>query len=223
MSSQLDTRLVEPTMLFRFAVPCRKHESAWTDEPITLAEDHAIQSFGGLSDRPLFADLRAAWNDTGLIFTLEVTGKQQNCWCREQRIEDSDGLRIWINTRDTQSIHRASRFCHQFVFLPSGGGGGNLEAVAAQVPIGRAKEQPRPAPHGGLSILANENKGGYQLTAFIRAESLTGFDPQEHPRLGFSYAVVDRELGWQTFTLGPEYPFMSDPSLWGTLQLVAGS
>lgn len=220
MSSTPESQLVEPTMLFRFSVPCRKQQSAWNGDLITLPDDHAIHSFGEMSGRPVFADLRAGWSEAGLIFTLTVTGKQQSCWCREQKIEDSDGLRIWINTRDTQSIHRASRFCHQFVFLPSGGGGGNLEAVAAQLPIGRAKEQPRPVPHGGLSIVATEISGGYQLTALVRAESLTGFDHQEHPRLGFSYAVVDRELGWQTFSLGPEYPFMSDPSLWGTLQLV---
>ena len=32
---------------------------------------------------------------------------------------------------------------------------------------------------------------------------------------GVQYAVIDRELGWQTLTLGPEYPVMDDPSLWG--------
>jgi hypothetical protein len=45
----------------------------------------------------------------------------------------------------------------------------------------------------------------------------------EHPRLGFCYAVMDRELGWQTFTVGPEFPFAEDPSLWGTLELEKGA
>jgi len=31
--------------------------------------------------------------------------------------------------------------------------------------------------------------------------------------------VVDRELGWQTFSVGPEFPFVEDPSLWGSLEL----
>jgi hypothetical protein len=34
--------------------------------------------------------------------------------------------------------------------------------------------------------------------------------------------VIDRELGWQTFTVGQELPFVDDPSLWGTLDLVRG-
>jgi hypothetical protein len=37
--------------------------------------------------------------------------------------------------------------------------------------------------------------------------------------LGFTYFIFDRELGQQFFSLGSEFPFASDPSLWGTLEL----
>ena len=49
---------------------------------------------------------------------------------------------------------------------------------------------------------------------------LTGFDPEEHPRLGFTYAVIDRELGEQTFGVGRPMPYQEDPGLWATLELV---
>ncbi len=61
---------------------------------------------------------------------------------------------------------------------------------------------------------------GYQLSAFIPAGALTGFQPEEHPRLGFTYFLFDREFGEQSFSLGSEFPFAADPSLWGTLELV---
>jgi hypothetical protein len=61
---------------------------------------------------------------------------------------------------------------------------------------------------------------GYLLRAHIPARAITGFDPSEQPRLGFTYAVTDRELGWQTFTVGSEFPFPSDPTLWGSLELL---
>ena len=70
-----------------------------------------------------------------------------------------------------------------------------------------------------LRVRSTKQPDGYTLEAMIPAEALTGFDPTDHPRLGFTYAVVDRELGWQTFTVGPEFPFVEDPSLWGTLEL----
>ena len=60
---------------------------------------------------------------------------------------------------------------------------------------------------------------GYLLDAFLAAEALTGFDPREHPRLGFNYAVMDRELGEQTFSAGSPMPYQDDPSLWVTLEL----
>ena len=56
--------------------------------------------------------------------------------------------------------------------------------------------------------------------ADIPAAALTGFSPADQPAIGFSYAVIDRELGWQTFSVGPELPFVDDPSLWGTLEFL---
>ncbi len=50
--------------------------------------------------------------------------------------------------------------------------------------------------------------------------ALTGFDPAEHPRIGFTYAIADREIGVHTFSCGPEFPYRDDPSLWATLELV---
>ena len=35
-------------------------------------------------------------------------------------------------------------------------------------------------------------------------------------------AVVDRELGTQTFSAPAEFAYQEDPSLWATLELVRG-
>ncbi len=88
------------------------------------------------------------------------------------------------------------------------------------LPINRAREQPRPVPEGILQARCQTLKDGYLLEALIPAEALTGFDPSEHPRLGFTYAVLDRELGEQTFGVGSPMPYQEDPSLWATLELV---
>jgi hypothetical protein len=185
-----------------------------------LSDAHRLPSFGELEQRPVFADFRGAWSQEGLAFTLRVTGKKQPPWSRQSRIEDSDGLQVWIDTRDTHNIHRAGRFCHRFAFLPTGGGRRCDKPVAAMLPINRAREQPKPAPAAGLLVRSERRIDGYLLEAHVRAAALTGYDPAEHPRLGFTYAVIDRELGWQTFSVGPEFPFQEDPSLWGSLELV---
>jgi hypothetical protein len=189
------------------------------DRGAGLEPQYRIPSFGELEGKRLFADLRVAWAPEGLAFALEVTGKQQAPWCRLARMEESDGLHVFLDTRDTRTIHRASRYCHRFVFLPSGAGPRGDLPLAALLPINRAKEDPREIPPRILQVRSRIRHDGYTLSAFVPERALTGYDPAEHPRLGFFYAVIDRELGWQTLTVGAEFPFFEDPSLWGTLDL----
>jgi len=128
-------------------------------------------------------------------------------------------LQVWIDTRNTQNIHRAGRFCHRFALLPIGAGRNLGEPVISLLAINRAKESPREIDIRALKIKADKRLGGYTLQAFIGSEALTGYSPVDQPSLGFYYALADRELGPQTFSVGPEFPFDEDPSLWGTLEL----
>jgi len=211
--------LLAPTFLFRFATRCRYRDKLWGDGGLRLSETYALPCFGALEGKTRFADVRAAWSGEGLAFEVSVSGKKQPLWCRSTRLEDSDGLQLWIDTRGAHNIHRASRFCHRFVFLPCGAGARMDQPVAAMAPIHRAKDNPKPVDPKCLRVLAQVRWEGYRLQALIPSSALTGFDPTDHPRLGFTYAIVDRELGWQTFTVGPEFPIVEDPSLWGTLEL----
>lgn len=200
-----------------------------------LTEEHALPSLGALDGRPEFGQLRLAWNERGLGIALEVLGKRQPPQVDPHRPELSDGLHVWIDTRDARTIHRATRFCQRFYFLPAigrpsartGGVGEWSLAPAGQVRINRARED---APLCGrddlLAVVRPLAKGaasagnrGYLLEAFLPAACLTGFDPQENPRLGFCYHVHDAELGDQFLTVGREFPFAEDPSLWSTLEL----
>lgn len=212
--------LIPPSFLFRLAVPCYYFDGKWTASGAKLTERHVITSFDAeLNLGPRFAELRLGWNEKGLYIHLRATGKKQAPWCRNTRLEDSDGLSLLIDTRNTQNIHRAGRFCHRFVLLPQGSGRLLKDPTAELMEIQRAKESPKPAPKNSLKIVSEKRIDGYILQAFIGAAAITGFDPAEHPRLGFNYAVIDREIGWQTFSLDPSFPFLSDPSLWGTLVL----
>ncbi len=135
--------LIATRFLFRFAAPCRHAENLWSASGASLSEEYRLPALGEVDGRRTFADVRAAWNSKGLAFSVHVADKKHPLWCRESKPDDSDGLQVWIDTRDTHNIHRASRFCHRFVFLPSGGGRQNGEAVADQLLVDRAgKRQP---------------------------------------------------------------------------------
>ncbi|HEY2841910.1 MAG TPA: hypothetical protein VGJ26_22315 [Pirellulales bacterium] len=212
-------RLVPPRFLFRFSAPCRYHEPIWTPAGAKFGPANQLPNLSDLEGIRSYAEVRAGWSDAGLAFSVQVTGKRRPPWCRESRPDESDGLRIWIDTRDTHNIHRASRFCHQFIFLPSGSGRNLAEPYGELYFINRARENPRPIRPDVLRVRSEKRVDGYFLEAHIPAAAITGWEPAEHPRLGFTYSVIDQELGDQTFTCGKEFPYKEDPSVWGTLEL----
>ena len=212
--------LIPPSFVFHYAVPCLHHPLKWTAKGLNLGEEYRLQTFSELNGQRQFADFRMAWSEAGLGFYVRVEGKRQLPWCREAAFDESDGLHVWIDTRDTHNIHRAGRFCHQFAFLPTGGGSRRDEALAGQLLINRAKEHPKPANERQLLVRSEKRVDGYILEALIQAGALTGYDPADHPKLGFSLRIFDRELGEQTFSVGSEFPIEEDPSVWGTLELV---
>src|ERR1700742_4901339 len=163
MANTQDNTILAPRFLFRFSVPLARHDVAWKAAGVELDESFRLLNLAELdvntADRERqFADVRAAWNRQGLIFDVTVTGKSQPLWCRDERLEDSDGLQVWIDTRATLNIHRASRYCHRYAFLPAGGGRGNTEPVADQLLINRARENARPIRPRELQVVSKATK-----------------------------------------------------------------
>jgi hypothetical protein len=216
-----EERLIPPTMLYRLALPCRHTEALWdANGGLELEPPYRLPCFGVLDGRPSFADVRVAWSSEGLFLDVQVRGKQQSVWCRETQLMESDGLQVWIDTRNTHNVHRATRYCHWFLFLPSGGGSRRESPVGTMLKINRSKEDPRSLNQMRPGIVARLGRDGYRLLIHIPRQGLDGWDPREHPRLGFNYALIDRELGNQTLAIGSEFPIGEDPGLWQTLELV---
>jgi hypothetical protein len=218
--------LIAPRFLFRFAVPVARHDPIWKSGGVELDESYRLLNLAeldaGTQDRERgYADVRMAWAPEGLLFNVRVEGKKQPLWCRDSRLEDSDSLQVWIDTRATLNIHRASRYCHRYVFLPSGGGRGQLEPVADQLLVNRARENARPIRPRELQAASRVTATGYLLAAFVPATALGGFDPQQQRQLGFTYAIFDREFGVQTFATGQAFPFDEDPTCWAQMDLVS--
>jgi hypothetical protein len=214
---------VPARFLFRVAHPCRyvtKIPAISGDELLDLPIKCRLDNFAELEEKKNFADVRLAWNERGLGIQITVSGKEQLPVADSSKPRFSDGATIWIDTRGDRTSHRASRTCHQFHLLPTGGGSDRDEPTLLQVKINRALAD---APIGNLNSVpfrSQLSKSGYRMDAFLPANNLNGFDPDEHPKLGFYYAVRDSELGEQVLNVGSEFPFADDPSLWAILELV---
>jgi len=214
--------LIPHRFLFRVAHPCR-YMAGIPDEAgdrlLDLPESCRIDNFAGMDERSNFADVRLGWNETGIGLQVEVRGKEQSAQGDASRPRTSDGVTLWIDSRDARASHRASRYCHQFHFLPTGGGPDNDEPAFVQAKINRALQDAPLSPASAVPFQAASTRGGYIVEAFLSATVLNGFDPEQNPRLGFYYAVHDGELGEQVLSVGAEFPYLEDPSLWSVLEL----
>jgi hypothetical protein len=215
--------LVPHRFLLRVSHPCRYLKGIPREDDdrlLDLPESCRLENFAAMDGAVNFADVRVAWNEFGLGVQAEVRGKERLPQGDAARPRGSDGLTFWIDTRDARTSHRASRYCHQYYLLPTGGGPERDEPVFGQAKINRALNDAPQCSPGAVPFRSRHTKGGYVVEAFLPAGVLNGFDPEQSRRLGVYYAVRDAELGEQVLSVGSDFPYWEDPTLWGVLELV---
>jgi hypothetical protein len=162
-----------------------------------------------------FADSWMGWTEDGLYCAFRIRGKPEPPHSDRRQFWEADGIRLFTDMRDTRNIHRAGRYCQQWYFLPGCGDEGG-EAVAGSAPIHRARENAPAAEPEQIAVASQTSDDGYSIEAAIPAQSLSGFDPSSHNRIGLYYYINDRRLGGQFLTVGDELPYATDPSLWAS-------
>jgi hypothetical protein len=212
---------VPPRFLFRWSFNARRIEKIprSSGRLLDLPDDCLLPSLGELDQSAEFASVKLAWNPQGFAISVEVSGRSAPPQAGSGEVRP-DGVWLWFDTRNTQAVHRATRFCHHFILRPIGGGPKGNSPIVRALPVARAREE-TPIPNSELVKIQSEvSKSGYWLDAWFPAEVFTGFDPSTNNRIGFHYLIHDSESGDQTLAVGREFPFESDPSLWQTVELV---
>lgn len=215
------SNLLPQAFWFRLAIPCRRVDGL--PRPggrlLDLPESCALPDTAALEGAPSWAEVRAAWNPGGLAVAVEVKGKSGPVTKEPLGGAAGEGVQLWVDTRDTRTVHRATRFCHRFslTLKPSAKA---LAVSVVQRPIARAIADAPTAKADLVVARGDLIRGGWRVEAFLPAESLAGFDPETNRRLGFAYQVTDLEREDRFLTVGRDFPIGEDPSLWATLELV---
>lgn len=220
MSTQNAGPLIDPSMLVRLKLKAHRLDRSFTDRPEALPDESIMPCLSSeLAGTAKFAQVRIAVGTNAFFFQADVQGKQQLPWCRESRLEDSDGLHVWIDTRNSKEIHRATKYCHRFGFSPLGRGPKADLPFVGWATINRARDNPPQPPDDQMAIRARLNNGRYRIVAALHFDALHGLDLEDFPTVGFYFAVADRELGWQSMAMQPDLPVAENPSLWAQLDL----
>lgn len=212
------SQLLPNRLLFRFELPIHRFKRApkidgrlddWDDR-------YRLPPLGGIDDASEWGDVYVGWSEAGLFVACRVTDKSSPLRCDPKRFWKGDNLRIMTDMRDTRNIHRASRFCQHFYFLPAGGGRDGEDPLAASAKVSRANENAPVIGPGRISVACEVTSTGYSLEAHIPADCLAGFDPLDNPRIGLYTMLEDGDHGQQYLTVGDDMPWWVDPSLWAT-------
>jgi len=217
----MTTALIPNRFLFDFEFPLRYRPTLprLTGALDDWTEADLLPKLGAIDNAVDFADVWACWNESGIAIGCRVAGKRRSLQCDPARFWAGDNLRLCTDMRDTRSIRRASRFCQQFYFLPTGGGSTGRDALAGVNKLQRAREDAPAVPSDRIEAASVVDQAGYSLEAFVPATCLSGFDPAEHPRIGFYYILEDGDHGQQFLTVGDELNWYVDPSTWATAVL----
>lgn len=215
-----DEKLIPASYLFRFSTPIFIREKGWNQKGVTLEPRYALPNLSSLDtaeDGPV--ETRVSWNADGLTLQFQVTGKKMRPHCRLTDLEQSDAIEIFVDTRNTKTVHRATRFCHRFMFFPTGGGDEKKDPHGTMLKIHLARGEPtcmgqfRPFVHSKIK------RNGYTLTCHLHKDHLEGWQPAEQAEIGLFFLVRDQELGVNCLAYDHQLPVSEDPSLWPTVFL----
>jgi hypothetical protein len=213
--------IVPTRLLFDFEFPLAHRATApaidgslsgWTDA-------ERLPLLGALDGGEDFADVWACWNEEGLFFACRIVGKRRPLRCNPAEFWRGDNVRLCTDMRDARSNKRATRTCQQFFLLPAGGGITGRDPVAGVNKFRQAREDAPPIDADRIRIASIIGNTGYALETHVPRDCLSGFDPDQHRRIGFYYIIEDRDLGQQYLTVGDEYQWFIDPSTWATAVL----
>jgi len=217
MSGRPHETLVPNRLLFRFEIPIRYRSASRIDGVLDdWSDEFLLPDLGALDGQPGFGRIWLAWNESGLFLACRVEGRRSPLQCDPKQFWKGDNLRLMTDMRDARDLRRASRYCQQFYFLPAGGGPDGRMPVAGSARIHRAGAHAPPVASDRIRIAGGASGDGYRIEAHLPAEVLAGFDPTEHPRIGLTTMLEDRDLGQQYLTVGDELNWHIDPSTWAT-------
>ena len=214
--------LVPNRFLFEFELPLQ-----WRKD-LGLLHNRGIAGFvdaerlpllGALDGEPALADIWACWSESGLAVGCQVRRGPRSLKCDAKDPGGSDGLWICVDTRGSRDLRRANRFCRRFLVMPKGGGSKGDTPVVLSPAFQRSREDAPTVRLDDVLIRGEIKDKSYSLLTIFPAEVLPGFNPLEHPRIGFYYMIQDRELGTQCLTVDNELQWDIDPSTWATAVL----
>jgi hypothetical protein len=169
----------------------------------------------GLHGGAAFARAFAGWHPQGLALRFDVDSGQPP-WARRDTPYRSDGVHIWIDTRDSREARKLTPYCHHALVTVDAHDGPAV-AVFERAAGQRWAAAPEAPPQIATALLPSD--AGYRLQVVLPAGILHGYAPREAPALGLAYRVRVPRGPTQDLAFGDAFPLWRNPSLWRSARL----
>ena len=182
------SQLVPAPLLFDFqlTIPqCGKPATKKSGRLLSLKDDATLFVPSSLESENQFASLKAAWNEDGFAFSALISGKSQPVAGSGKSLSTSDHILIWLDTRPTGNVHRATEYCQHYAIVPEDDDADG-EATVQILPIAQQR-QSRLEPNTKLmKTRVHQKRAGYEAELWIPGSQIYGFrEIAETGRIGF--------------------------------------
>lgn len=180
-----------------------------------LTRKHEIPLTSSLLCEEDFARVFLGWNEKGIGGQVKFNRPFEQSVYPD--VEYGDSVELFFDTRDIKSAGFNHRFCHHFIFL-----GEPVDGIQAQEATHFRTEDVHPlCDSKELEVKVSYQRKSYDMSIWIPASCLHGYDPAQFNRIGFTYRINRTGDYSQHFSLqSAEYQIDQNPALWSTMRLV---
>ena len=213
--------IVPPSFLFQYQLSVPRVDGLPKKKGKSLQLPDTARVFvpSSLNEGTAGLELKLGWNPDGLAIEIAVRGKKEETAGRRHDLKNSDVVYVFLDTRHTANVHRATEFCTALLILPSDEAADDKPTVQF-VEIAQQRVTRREPDAKRVMVNIQNQSDGYLLNLWIPAAQMPGFDQiEEICHLGFYIVVEDTELGQLPLSIGDDFPVAHDPSTWLQLNL----
>ena len=204
-----------PINFFQISLDCYQVERSFPKVHNDLRK-YLLPDLSSICVEAHFAQVAMGWNVDGIEVYVAVNQPLQRVIYPD--VTRGDSVELFFDTRDVKTSGFNTRFCHHFFFLPEA-----VEGVQAGKITRFRTEDAHPLANSEeieLEAYASSQEGKMKL--FLPSSVLTGWNPAEFDRLGFSYRLNRRYSDPLHFSAKTqEYALEQEPSLWASCKLQA--
>lgn len=196
-----------------FSIEAPLHHCKTPPSPKQMLKHFQLSDLSEWQAEERFATVALAWSDAGIFASVFVDKPFEEAFY--PRFSEGDAIELFFDTRDLKTAGFATRFCHQFVFLPQA-----VQGISAQEISHFRTEDTHPlCDSADLQVTAEFSKKNYELHIFIPAHCLHGFDPTSFDRIGFTYRIHRFKGTPQHFALSSQhFSLEQHPRLWASFK-----